>query len=319
MNNRSIIAVIVITITCIIGIVVFSSYSENDKTNQPFAVSNYYRITPVDIPQIIYFAGEKVPVENFDTYESLDREMLINTYWQSQTLLFIKRANRYFPVIEPILKKEGVPDDFKYLAVAESGLANVVSPSNAAGFWQFLKGTAQDYKLEVNSEVDERYNLEKATVAAARFLKESYKKYGSWTMAAASYNVGRKNLLKQIIRQKSDDYYNLVLGEETGRYVYRLIAIKLILENPQKYGFFVDEKERYKPVPYETVFVDTTIASMSDFAQQSGINYKVLKLLNPWLRDNKLTNKNKKTYQIKIVSNKFRKIPEDNKFYPEKQ
>ncbi len=319
MKKRSIITIIAITAICITGIIILSSYSENDVTTQHFPENIHYRITPVDIPETIYFAGEKVPVDNFDIYESLDREMLINTYWQSQTLLFIKRANRYFPVIEPILKKEGVPDDFKYLAVAESGLMNVVSPSNAAGFWQFLKGTAQDYKLEVNSEVDERYNLEKSTAAAAQFLKKSYEKYGNWTMAAASYNVGRKNLSKQIARQKSDDYYNLILGEETARYVYRLIAIKLILESPEKYGFYVSETEKYQPIPHKTVTVDTAITNMPDFAHKIGVNYKVLKLLNPWLRDDKLTNKNHKTYQIKIASDKFREIPENNKFYPKKQ
>jgi len=319
MKKRSIITIIAITAICITGIIILSSYSENDVTTQHFSENIHYRITPVNIPETIFFAGEKVPVDNFDIYESLDREMLINTYWQSQTLLFIKRANRYFPVIEPILKKEGVPDDFKYLAVAESGLMNVVSPSNAAGFWQFLKGTAQDYKLEVNSEVDERYNLEKSTAAAAQFLKKSYERYGCWTMAAASYNVGRKNLSKQIARQKSDDYYNLILGEETARYVYRLIAIKLILESPEKYGFYVSETEKYQPIPHKTVTVDTAITSIPDFAHKIGVNYKVLKLLNPWLRDDKLTNKNHKTYQIKIASDKFREIPENNKFYPKKQ
>ena len=204
------------------------------------------------------------------------------------------------------------------MAVAESGLSNIVSPSNASGFWQFLKGTAQDYKLEVNSEVDERYHLEKATHAAAKFLQDSYKKYGSWSLAAASYNMGRRNISRQIDRQKSDNYYDLILGEETGRYVYRLIALKLILETPSKFGFHVNDSDKYNEIPYKIVVVDSTIQSIPDFANSMGINYKVLKELNPWLRDSKLTNKNKKTYEIKIASAKYRFIAPNPKFYPKK-
>lgn len=299
----------------------FYGFSSNNKTDlhesESISFNKDYSIIPVKIPDNLYFADEKVPTNNFDNFESLDRELLINTYWQSQTLLFIKKAHRYFPIIEPILKEHGVPDDFKYLAVAESGLSNVVSPSNASGFWQFLKGTAQDYKLEVNSEVDERYHLEKSTNAAANFLKESYKKFGSWSLAAASYNMGRRNISKQVERQKSDNYYDLVLGEETGRYVYRLIALKLILEAPEKFGFHVNDNEKYQPIPYKVFVIDSTIQSIPDFANMMGVNYKILKELNPWLRDNKLTNKNKKTYEIKIASKEYRLIEPNLKFYPE--
>ncbi len=241
--------------------------------------------------------------------------MLVNTYWQSQTLLFIKKAHRYFPLIEPILKDAGVPDDLKYLAVAESGLANVVSPARAEGFWQFLEGTARDYKLEVNSEVDERYHVEKATLAAATFLKESYQKYGTWTMAAASYNMGRKNISRQIDRQKSGNYFDLVLGEETGRYVYRLIALKLIMENPENYGFYINDKQKYQNIPHTLVEVDTMVSNLADFAHQMGINYKVLKELNPWLRNDKLTNKTGKKYQIKIADTTLRTVVPDTVFY----
>jgi len=266
----------------------------------------------------LVFAGEDVPVQNFDTYESLDREMLVNTYWQSQTLIFIKRANKYFPIIEPILKEQGVPDDFKYLAVAESGLSNTVSPANAVGFWQFLDGTAKDYNLEINDEIDERYHLEKSTKAAAKFLKESYNKLGSWSLAAATYNMGRKNIVTQVERQKSDNYYDLVLGEETGRYVFRIIALKLVMESPKEYGFYVEDDEKYEEIAYKTVVVDSTVANWADFANQNGINYKILKELNPWLRNDKLINKQRKRYEIKIAATKSRVFKENPKFYPSK-
>jgi hypothetical protein len=292
-----------------------SSTNEQAEHQKSPSFNPHYAITPVPIPDNITFAGEPVPINNFDVYESLDREMLVNTYWQSQTLLFIKKAHRYFPLIEPILKNAGVPDDLKYLAVAESGLANVVSPARAEGFWQFLDGTARDYNLEVNSEVDERYHVEKATFAAAQFLKESYQKYGTWTMAAASYNMGRKNISRQIDRQKSGNYFDLVLGEETGRYVYRLIALKLIMENPENYGFYINDKQKYQNIPHTLVEVDSAVSNLADFAHQLGINYKVLKELNPWLRDDKLTNKTGKKYQIKIADTTIRTVVPDTVFY----
>ncbi len=295
-----------------------SSGDENDmEQDSTKLVARHYSIVPVKIPDEIYFADERVPVENFDTYESLDRELLINIYWQSQTLIFLKKANKYFPTIERIFSKDSIPSDLKYIAVAESGLSNIISPSNAVGFWQFLQGTATDADLEVNDEVDERYHLEKSTEAAAKFLKGSYEKYGSWAMAAASYNMGRRNLSRQVDRQKTDYYYDLVLGDETGRYIFRLIALKLIMESPEKYGFYITDEDKYPEVPYHTVMVDSSVQSWADFAHQMGINYKVLKELNPWLREDKLTNKNHKQYQIKIASDKYRKIRPNPKFYPE--
>lgn len=297
-------------------LVLSSSSSDNEDNDTPGASFNsHYAITSVPMPASISFADEPVPITNFDVYESLDKELLVNTYWQSQTLLFIKKAYKYFPVIEPILKEVGVPDDFKYLALAESGLSNVTSPAGAEGFWQLLEGTARDYKLEVNDEVDERYHLEKATRAAAEFLKDSYQKYGTWTMAAASYNMGRRNISRQMSRQKASNYYDLVLGDETGRYVYRLLAIKLILESPQDYGFFIKPEQGYKNIPFYMVSVDTTIESMPDFAHSLGINYKVLKELNPWLREDRLSNRYKKTYEIKIVDTAYRKVSVDTAFY----
>jgi membrane-bound lytic murein transglycosylase D len=297
--------------------ILFCSSSTKQCSNQDIVDTKHtdYAIKSYPIPDEIEFAGERVPLENFDVRESLDRELQINAYWQSQTILFIKKAKRFFAIIEPILKENGIPEDLKYMAVAESGLLNVVSPAGAAGLWQFLEGTATDYNLEMNDEVDERYNIEKSTRAAARFLNESYRVYGTWGLAAASYNMGRRNISKQMDRQKASNYYNLVLGEETGRYLYRLIALKLILEDPEKYGFVVHRDDCYPEIPYKMVEVDSVIRSIPDFANQLGINYKLLKELNPWLRDDKLTNPRRKKYQIKIVDTDFRNVIPDTAYY----
>jgi hypothetical protein len=266
----------------------------------------------VPIPVNIDFAGEAVPLNLFDVRESLDRELQVNTYWHSQTVLLLKRANRYFPVIEPILNEMGVPDDFKYLAVAESALTQAVSPSQAVGFWQILEGTGKELGLEINDEVDERYHIEKSTYAACKFLLKSYKKYGNWTMAAASYNFGRNGIQRQMERQDNTNYYDMVLGEETGRYVYRIIAFKAIFENPQQYGFHLKTNELYPPIRFFEVEVDSTVVSFAQFAKTYSTSYKMLKLLNPWLRESYLTNKEMKKYTIKIPNPEFRENAYDN-------
>jgi hypothetical protein len=255
----------------------------------------------VKIPPKLKFAGEQIPLDRWYVKESLDRELLVNTYWQSQTMLFIKRAHRYFPVIEPILKEQGVPDDFKYLALIESGLVPTIkSPAGAVGIWQFMKGTALDYKLEVNSEVDERYNLEKSTVAACNYLKDSYKKYKSWTLVAASYNAGRRFLDKQLKLQDAGNYFDLLLGEETSRYVFRILAVKNIIEKPADYGFRFRQSDLYPVIPTQKVEVKTAVKDFATFARIYGVNYKVLKMFNPWLRKPYLTNKYKKSYFITL-------------------
>jgi len=280
----------------------------NCSTNKPNKDSDYqkafyknYKIFAVDVPDSIDFAGEKIAANRFDIRESIDHELLINTFWQSQTIMFIKKANRYFPIIEPILKKNGVPDDFKYLAVAESGLSNgVVSPVGATGFWQFMKATAISYGLEVNDNVDERYNIEKETDAACKMLLEAYKTYNNWTMAAASYNVGLGGLNKQVGLQKTSNYYDLYLNSETARYIYRVISFKIILSNPKKYGFYLRRKDMYPPVPTYTVKVDSAITNLVGFAAQYKINYKLLKEFNPWIRGTSLVNVSKKVYSLTI-------------------
>jgi membrane-bound lytic murein transglycosylase D len=272
----------------------------NDEKNNRKDPKNTYAIFPTDIPDNLEFAGEPVPLKQIDIRESLDREILVNTYFQSQTLLYIKRANRYFPVIESILKKNGIPSDFKYLVIAESGLMNAVSPANAVGFWQLLEGTARDYGLEVNNEIDERYHLEKSTSMACKFILESYNKYGTWTLAAASYNTGRKNIDTQIERQKQTNYYKLLLGDETDRYIYRILSYKLILSDPSKYGFHLGTDDLYPEIPCFEVSIEGSVPDFAEFAQRYGISYKILKLHNPWLREAFLTNKQGKTYYVKI-------------------
>ncbi|MCK4922008.1 MAG: lytic transglycosylase domain-containing protein [Bacteroidales bacterium] len=259
-----------------------------------------YAIFPVEIPEAIEFAGEKVPVDQIDISEALDREILVNTYWQSQTLLFLKRANRYFPTIEKILKKYNIPDDFKYLAVAESGLMNVVSPAHAVGFWQLLKGTAMEYGLEVNSEVDERYHLEKSTEAACKYILDSYKKYNSWTLAAASYNAGRRGVDRQIARQLDSDYFDLLFTEETSRYLFRILAIKLIISSPGDYGFYIGKNDLYHEIPSFEVTIDGKVDKLAEFAKRYHITYKTLKRMNPWLRESSLSNPKNKSYFVKI-------------------
>lgn len=253
------------------------------------------------IPDSLTFAGEPVPLENFDTYESLDRELIINTYFHSQTIRLIKLAPRYLETIEFILKQNGIPDDFKYLAMAESALNHkAVSPSGAAGIWQFMKTTGKEYGLEINDEVDERYHLEKATQAACDYLKASYRKYRNWTLVAASFNAGQGGVDRFIGRQKEGNYYDLLMADETMRYVFRILALKLIISDPHSYGFDVDPTTLYKPVPYRTDSVSGPIESLADYARSNGTNYKLLKELNPWLRETSLKNPNSKTYYIKI-------------------
>lgn len=262
--------------------------------------SQILRVEALDIPNVMTFAGERVPLQDTDVRERLDREIHVNTYWHSNMLLMIKKANRFFSEIEPLLKKYNLPDDFKYLAVAESGLDNVTSHAGASGFWQFMKATGKEYGLEINNYVDERYNLELATKVAAQYLINSKELFGSWTNAAAAYNAGNAGITKQMKRQDATDYYSLLLNSETGRYVFRILAFKEILSNPEKYGFYVDQQDLYQAIPTKTIIVNTPVQDFAKFAKQQGINYKILKIHNPWLRDTYLKNASGKAYSIKI-------------------
>ena len=262
--------------------------------------SQTLRVEALDIPNVMTFAGERVPLQDTDVRERLDREIHVNTYWHSNMLLMIKKANRFFSEIEPLLKKYNLPDDFKYLAVAESGLDNVTSHAGASGFWQFMKATGKEYGLEINNYVDERFNLELATKVAAQYLMNSKELFGSWTNAAAAYNAGNAGITKQMKRQDATDYYSLLLNSETGRYVFRILAFKEILSNPEKYGFYVDQQDLYQAIPTKTIIINTPVEDFAKFAKQQGINYKILKIHNPWLRDTYLKNASGKAYSIKI-------------------
>ena len=270
-----------------------------DKEYQDYFNSNY-KVLGVNIPKNLTLAGEQVPVNKFNVREGIDRELIVNTYWQSQTLMMHKLANRWFPIIEPILKKNEIPDDFKYIALVESGLTNIVSPAGATGYWQLLESTAKAYGLEVNSELDERYNLEKSTEAACKYFKEAYKEFNSWTLVAASYNMGIAGIQRQLDKQKVTSYYDLLLNEETARYAYRIIAIKEILSHPKNYGYVLRKKDLYPPIPTDKITIDSSITDLAEFALSQGINYRILKYFNPWLRKNRLTNKDKKNYDINI-------------------
>ncbi len=284
----------VISVVIVLSSAVDSQPTDGNAVNQPEYHSSF-------IPDSVSFAGEWMPLERFDVKEALDRELLSNAYFHSQTIRYIKLTPRYFSILEPILKEKGVPEDFKYLAVAESGFdPRAESPANAIGFWQFLRGTAQEYGLTVNGEIDERYHLEKSTYAACDYLLDAYQKYGSWTTVAASYNAGMRGVDRQIERQKTDSYFDLLLVEETQRYVYRIVALKLILENPEKYGFNISDEEKYPIIETREVEITGAVEDFADFAKEQGINYKLLKDFNPWLRETYLNNSGAKTYTVKI-------------------
>ncbi len=271
------------------------SAKENDKN-----VAEAYQISAIDIPEDLNFAGEPVPLEDPEVMERVDREFLVNTYWQSNAILLMKRANKYFPIIEPILAKNGIPDDFKYLAVAESALEDVPSYAGASGLWHFMKATGREYGLEVNDNVDERYHIRKSTQAACQYLKKWKARFGTWTLTAAAYNAGPGAVQKYMGIQKVNDYYDLLLGQETSRYVFRILAIKEILSHPDNYGFQLKEDDLYEMVPTFAVEVDTVVKSWADFAQLYEINYKILKRHNPWLREPHLNNASRKKYVIEI-------------------
>lgn len=286
---------IVLTVTTVLvsGILIHavSNKTKNEITKQE---SSHY------FPVAIDFAGEQTPLQISDVKERLDRELLVNANLHSSTLLIIKRANRVFPIIEPILKQNGVPDDFKYLAVIESNLTNAVSPAGARGIWQFMPQTAKEKGMEVTETVDERYHLEKATEAACRYLLEAKNKFGNWTLAAAAYNGGSAGVNKLIENQKVISYYDLLLNEETSRYVFRILALKEIMKSPEKFDFNLSPSELYQNIPTKKIEVTSSIPDLAQFAKDQGINYKILKIHNAWLRDTKLDNPTGKTYYFDI-------------------
>jgi membrane-bound lytic murein transglycosylase D len=291
------------SVLVLVSIVKLFSYSFTDNVSDAayedyFSASN--KTFSVRIPKNLNLAGEKVPTTDFSVREAMERELIVNTYWQSQTLLLHKRANRWFPIIEPILKRNEIPEDFKYIALIESQLTNVISPQGATGFWQIIESTGTGYNLEINAEVDERYDVAKSTEAACKYFKEAHAYFNNWTLAAASYNLGMGGVHAQIEKQKVNSYYDLALTEETARYVYRILAMKEIISRPKVYGFILRKKDLYPAIPTKKITVDSSIQNLSDFAITQGVNYKILKLFNPWLRTNTLSNTAHKKYTIEI-------------------
>ena len=285
----------------LLGIFITGQLAFNGKPDEGKVVVERAAVAAPPLPRQLSFAGESVPLDRWDVKERFEREVLFNYFNNANMLFLLKTAQRYFPAIEARLKANGVPDDFKYLCIAESNLVPAaISSSGAVSFWQFLNGTAPGYGLEVNKEVDQRYDLDRATDAAAVYLKSAYAKFGSWTAAAASYNCGQGGYNGQASWQGTTNYYDLQLPEETNRYIFRILTFKYLLENAESLGFRVPESERYVPVPTRSVAVSSSIANLADWARSQGTTYRMLRQLNPWLRGRTLTVSGGKSYTIKL-------------------
>ncbi len=295
------IAAIVLSVLAIVGeILICASSREDSEEVLQRAISNNYRIYSPILPDTMSFAGEKVPLSTYYVHEGLDLEVITNMYRHSSTMLYFKRANRYFPIIEPILKKNGIPSDFKYLCVIESGLTNATSPAKAQGFWQFIPSTGANYGLTVNDEIDMRNNLTASTEAACKYIRSLYNKFHSWTAAAAAYNCGENGLARRISKQSTDNYYDLWLNSETSRYVYRILAMKLIMQNPQKYGFHLRQCDLYPPIPTRAATLSGQNVDLYEFARSKGTSYKMLRMLNPWIQTDVLKNKSNQKYMVQL-------------------
>ena len=286
---------------CIVGIRALKIAEKRPVSLEQIAL----RSNDIEFTEDITFAGERVPLEMFNIRERYERELLSTCYFHSNTMLLVKRSSRWFPVIEPILAKYGIPDDFKYLCVAESTLTNAVSPAGAVGFWQFMEKTGKEFCLEINKDVDMRYNVELETEAACRYFLKSYEIYHNWTLVAASFNAGTRRLNKFLKEQKVHSYYDLLMADETERYIFRILAFKTILSNPEKYGIYVSKDLEYQPLKYKIVVVDKNVDNWADFAIEYDITYKLLKVFNPWLRSNSLKVKHGEVYEIKIPKRPF--------------
>ncbi len=304
-KNNALILISLASVVIVAQVFIFATrFDKNSKASAEALAAEKAKagqaIFSPPLPDSMTLAGEKVPLDLYYVRESLDREMISITYGHTNTLLYFKRANRYFPIIEPILKRNGIPNDFKYLCVIESGLTNATSPAKAQGFWQFMKATGQNYGLEVTDEVDMRNNLEASTEAACKYLKSLRNRLGSWTAAAAAYNCGEGGLSKNLEKQSINSYYDAKLNQETSRYIYRLLAMKQIMQHPQDYGFYLRHCDLYPSIPTRSVTLSEQNVNLYDYAKQNGTTYKLLRELNPWLTSDKLTNKGKKSYTIKL-------------------
>jgi membrane-bound lytic murein transglycosylase D len=284
------------------GIVLFAVTAFQGGGGSGFTLPEEQSVKSISLNKDFYFCDEKFPLDNWDVRQRLDAELLRNVYFHSSTILAIKRAHALFPIIEPILREEGVPEDLKYLAVAESTLSNAISPAGAKGVWQFMNGTGQQFGMEINSEVDERYDLEKATRAACRYLRNERQRLGSWVLAAAAYNGGPDRIRTEVEKQRAKSFFDLNLAaDETMRYPFRIVAIKEVMQNPTLYEYTIEPDHLYPPMTeFRTVTVDGPVPNWGDFAVQHGTSYRMLKLYNPWLIASSLTNRARKTYTIRL-------------------
>ena len=303
MKKNTLIGIVLLAITMAFCINATLPLQNDEQNERDF--HNAYKIYNVPLPSKLDFAGEEVPLEYGFVHENIEREIIVNTYWASATMLIMKRANRYLPAMKPVFKKYGVPEDMGYLAMIESQLVNVISPAAAVGFWQFTKGAALENNLEVNDEVDERYNIALSTEAACQFMKSCYDRLGSWTLAAAAYNAGRTRIVNAVTDQNQHNFYHLYLNDETSRYLYRILALKIIMQDPLRFGFNLRNKDLYAAIPTDKINVDYAIPDLNAFAIKNGVSYKTLKDFNPWLRQPKLTNKNKNSYTIQLPKQGF--------------
>ena len=304
MKKLSVVALILASLALVGEAFIFATHKDRSEEVHQQAIRSDYRIYSPSIPDSLKLCGERVPLEIYYVREGLDRELVSNMYYQSNTLFCIKRAARYFPTIERILKEERVPEDMKYLCVIESGLQCVSSPAGAQGWWQFMKATGQKYGLEVNDDVDMRNHLELSTRAACRYLKELKARFGSWSAAAAAYNCGENGLERRFANQKQKSYYDLYLNRETSRYVYRILALKLIMQHPQNYGYFVRRCDTYPEIPTTEVELSGQNVDIVQFAIGNGTSYKMLRELNPWIATDTFKNKAGKTYKVLIPTKK---------------
>ena len=297
MRNKSIVLGVLVIALAFVGL----RSAQSNETPHPVEVRPS-TVKPFELPKQLDFAGESLPLHMMEVKEKLDREILVNTYWQSNNLLMLKRSSKFFPIIEPMLAKNGVPDDFKYLALIESGLQNVVSPAGAAGYWQIMKSTGRENGLEINNEIDERYHIEKSTQVACDYLNEAYERFGNWTLAAASYNMGMAGTARRLAEQGVESYYDLLLNAETARYVYRVAAVKHIHENLEEFGYVYHQDQGYSFPEMDTISVNTKVTDWISWAKAQGITYNTLRIYNPWIQSKQLSNSTNKAYHIWVPS-----------------
>lgn len=302
-NNGRLLLTAVIFVALSFIYFILRTFIYSPTKNEISYTNNNFYVLDLSIPADLDFCGEKIPSNNYEIRDDLEKEFFSSAYWKTNSMVLFRKAQKWFPYIEPILKQEGVPDDFKYLAVIESHLSNITSPAGASGFWQLLPASARNYGLEVNGYIDERYHVEKATRAACGHIKDAYAVFKNWTLSAAAYNRGIGGIQAALKRQKTDNYFDLLLNRETGSFVYRILAYKTLFSSPGHFGIKKKKWNYFSKIPFTVIKVDSTIESLSLFATQKGIDLHTLRGFNPWILHNSIPNPDKKVYEIRIPKN----------------